>query len=334
MTALPFFQRDFGRPEPNTEFGWALPATWISLWSALGPLGAIFGGIFAGWFQDRAGRKLSLTTGSLIAIVAIAIMYCSNLPSDVDARRGVFLMSKLLQGSSVGVILATIQTYISEITPPCLRGPIMALFPTFILLGQLAGAAVIFAMSSEHSPRSYLISFASQWVFAVLPLIMSIIMPQSPVWLLQRERIDEAHIVQRRLHNSDFDVAASIKQMKAAIILDRRQAAETSYVDCFKSTDRRRTLVVILASTLPMLFGLPLLASASYFIQQVGMKASLSLVFLLIGIALGFVSNGVSVWITSKVGRRLLTLVTMSITTLLWMSMGIAGIWHGSSTVL
>lgn len=84
---------------------------------------------------------------------------------------------------------------------------------------------------------------------------------------------------------------------------------------------------------MPQLFGLTLLANASYFLQIVGMEASLSVMFLIIGIVLGLLANVVSIWIVSAVRRRPLFLLTLVISTALWLGMGIAGCWSGTVVV-
>lgn len=49
-----------------------------------------------------------------------------------------------------------------------------------------------------------------------------------------------------------------------------------TYIDCLKGIQLRRTLLVCFGECLPLLFGLQLLGSASYFLQQIGLDASTS----------------------------------------------------------
>src|SRR5688572_4874424 len=42
VTAIPAFQRDFGVWDVG-EDDWIIPAIWLSLWSAFGPVGQVFG---------------------------------------------------------------------------------------------------------------------------------------------------------------------------------------------------------------------------------------------------------------------------------------------------
>ena len=330
ITAVPRFQRDYGE-----QYGekYIIPSVWMSLWNALGYLGSMVGGAVGGPWQDRSGRRWPLAIGSFISAVSIAILYVSNLPDDIDSRRGIFLAAKIVNGFSVGIVMAVTQTYISESAPTSLRGSAMALLPTFMLLGQIIGAGVVFSSSSDPTPQSYLTSFASQWPFSAVPFIMAIIVPESPSHLVREEKIDAALRSLKRLHTSQIDTIQLVEQLKTSIRLERELSQEVTYKSCFEKTNRRRTFIVSFASTIPALFGLPLLSNASYYMQVVGMKPSFSLIFLILGIGLGLIANGVGIWAASRAGRRPLTLITLLITVVLWIGMGIAGCWSGTVTI-
>jgi MFS family permease len=102
------------------------------------------GSLIAGFFQDWYGRKVSFAIGSFLAAVGVAVCFVSNLPPGINARRGAFLAGKGFQGGAIGMVLTTCQTYMSEVLPPKLRGPVLAFFPIFTLLGQLIGSVVIY----------------------------------------------------------------------------------------------------------------------------------------------------------------------------------------------
>lgn len=330
ITAVPRFQADFGE-----RFGekYIIPSVWMSLWSAMAYVGTMIGGAVGGPWQDRSGRRWPLAVGSAVSAVSIAILYVANLPDDIDSRRGLFLAGKIVQGFSTGILMAATQTYISETVPTSLRGSAMALFPTFMLLGQIIGAVVIYASSSDPTPKSYLTSFASQWPFSAVPFVMAIIVPESPSHLARKENHAAALRSLQRLHTPKINTTKLLEQLRTSIRLERELSKEITYKSCLVKTNRRRTLIVAFASTIPALFGLPLLSNASYYMQVVGMKPSLSLIFLILGIGLGLIANGIGIWAASRIGRRPLTLISLSITVILWIGMGIAGCWSGTVTI-
>ena len=242
-----------------------------------------------------------------------------------------FLTDKLLQGFASGMMLCVAQTYMSEVLPTILRGPIIAFFPIFNLLGQLIGAVVIHACLKSRSVESYRICFASQWVLSALPLVIAIFWPESPTWLMRRNERDRALKAQQRLGIAEVDTRVIVEELRALIVARKQTRASNrpAYTDCFIGTHRRRTFIVVFASSLPQLFGITLLSNASYFLEIVGMDANTSALLLIVGIALGLISNIVSLWAVNLVGRRILTLMTLGIAAVLWLAMGIAGCFSG-----
>ncbi|CAG8004343.1 unnamed protein product [Penicillium olsonii] len=329
VAAMPQFLVNFG--ERYNEM-YIIPSMWLSLFNVSGCIGLMFGSIFGGYFQERYGRRLALALGSFLSAIAVAICYVSDLPDDIESRRGVFFAGKLFQGTCIGTLLNISQTYMSEVLPPVLRGPIIAFYPIFTLLGQLIGSVVCYTSLKYTGSQSYRICIASQWAFSAVPLILAAFLPESPTWLLRQARPQEALKAQKRLDVAPVDSVAVLAVLQASIIAEGEEK-ENAYIDCFRGVNRRRTFIVAFAQLIPQLFGLQLLAHSSYFIQIVGMNASNSLMTLMMGVALGLVANVTSIWTLNAFGRRFLTLSTLGIVAVLWLGMGIAGIFDGIVTI-
>lgn len=256
-----------------------------------------------------------------------------SLTTPISYQRGLFLVGKIIQGLALGVLNATTQTFVSETTPAGLRGPALALLPTNTLLGQLIGAAAIYSVSHDHSRRSYLISLATQWPFSVVVILVAVLVPESPGHLVGLGLHRAARESLKRVHTSGINIDAALEEVHQLVFHEQGLSSATTYWDCFKSTNRRRTMILLFSSLIPQLFGLSLLAQASYFMQIVGMAASTSLIFLILGIALGLLGNIVGVWILTRVGRRKLIITSLTVSTILWLGMGIAGCWLGTVTI-
>jgi MFS family permease len=330
ITAVPYFKHEFGELYNGT---YIIPASWLSVWSAIGPVGSMVGAVNAGWLQDRIGRRWSLALSCFVCAIGIAIAFCSNLPTEINSRRGAFLVGRTVQGWGVGGAMAGAQTYLSETVPTSLRGSAMALSPTFMLLGELIGAAVIYACEKKTSAAAYLIPFGTQWITTILPFVLVCFLPESPSYLIRKGNMEAAHRALAWLHIDQVDVSALLDQMRLSIAHEESMSRELAYVDCFKGANRRRTMIVAFSFVIPSFFGVPLLASASYFMQVVGMASSLSIIVLILGIVLGLVANAVGVWLMSRFGRRPLMLSTLAATTVIWLSMGIAGCWSGNIVI-
>ncbi|KAG2421192.1 hypothetical protein HFD88_000808 [Aspergillus terreus] len=337
VSSMPNFQHDFGR---RLDGHLIIPSLWLGLWNVANPIGGIFGALSGGFVQDRTGRRLALALASLVSAAGVAVAYVSNLPAAIDARRAVFFVAKFVQGYAVQMLMCTTQTYMSEVLPPPLRGPLLAFFPLFTLLGQLVGSVVVFTSLHLPGATGYLRCFISMWPFSALPLVVAVFLPESPAYLVRRNRLPAARAAQRRLDSARADSDAAIAQLQLSIRLEHEPVSPAegsrkpdSYIRCFGGVNRRRTLLVLFANLVPQLFGLTLLAKASYFLQMVGMGATNSLLFLQVGIALGLVANIVSMWTLARFGRVPLMLFGLGVSTVLWTGMGIAGCFEGVVTV-
>jgi MFS transporter, SHS family, lactate transporter len=105
-------------------------------------VGAVSGGIIFGFYSDRRGRRRSMVTAVLLALVLIPLWILA--PSKPLIGAGAFLMQFMVQGAW-GVIPA----HINELSPDSLRG----FFPGFAYqLGVLIASTVDYveATLGEH----------------------------------------------------------------------------------------------------------------------------------------------------------------------------------------
>ncbi|KAF6809048.1 maltose permease [Colletotrichum musicola] len=324
IVAVESFQHDYGA---RFEDGWIIPSLWVSLWSASIPLGMAFGSIFAGWYQDRVGCRMSLRTGSVICAIGVTGIFFSHLPSNINAMRAMFFVGKVVQGLSIGILKVTAMTYISETAPTALRASAMGLVPTGNLVGQLLGSIVLFIINDNPGRAGYLASFGSQWTLAVVPFILSIFIPESPAYLEEKGRSDQAVESARRLYAPRADALKALEKIRTSIAEEKEVSAGATYMTCFVGTNRRRTWIVILANHFPAIFGLDLIGKSSYFLQTIGMASRPSLMILMGGIVAGTFANLAGVWILSRVGRRKVTLLSLGIAAVLWAGVGVSGFW-------
>ncbi|KAL8386830.1 hypothetical protein RB595_010356 [Gaeumannomyces hyphopodioides] len=335
--SLPQFQHDFGQPFGNAHI---IPALWIGLWNGIMPVGSIAGALSAGVVQDIMGRRLTLAFASALSAVCVAIAFVSDLPAAMDTRRGVFLLAKTAHGFANGALICAVETWTSEVLPSALRGPGVALYPIFTLVGQLVGSVVVQGLLNLPGATSYRAAFATQWPFTALSLAVALLAPESPAWLVRVGRLDAARASHTRLDSSPTEAErdAAFEELRGIARIEREQAGQrdVAYAECFRGVDTRRTLVTVFARCLPNFFGLPLFATASYFLQMIGVEARVSLLFMLAGVLVGLFSNLISLPLLTRFNRRSLLVPSLAVCTVVWTSIGIAGCFMatGNATVV
>ncbi|KAF2865474.1 general substrate transporter [Massariosphaeria phaeospora] len=321
-------------PDPaKRKEEWIIPALWMALWDSIGPFGQIAGTALGGWLLDIKGRRFCLLMGSTIGALGILELFFADKPNNKEYRRIMILIGKIIQGSGIGIIKMGTITYMSEISPTTLKGPIMGFIPTFTLLGQLIGAVVSFFMEKQTTSRGYLIAIGSQWLVAAPPFVMSFLLPESPAFLLLRNDKIKATASFRRLLGPTHSAQAAADKMARTMDEESKNTTAVTYLDCFKGSNRRRSLIVMFAGSVEFLFGLGLLSSVSTFLPQLNMKSSMALLFLIGGIVVGLIANSTSSWMLSHFARRQLLTTSFVAAATLWGVMGFAGIkqfeWTG-----
>ena len=107
-------------------------------------LGAIFGGILAGHFSDKYGRRKVILFSSFV-FAAGAIMGAAS-PNNLVAW---LLASRTLLGLGVGASSALVPSYMSEMAPANKRGMLSGLNQLMIVSGMLL---------------SYVVDYSLQWL--------------------------------------------------------------------------------------------------------------------------------------------------------------------------
>jgi MFS family permease len=331
ISSVESFQKDYGHIF-NGKPG--VPTLWLSLWGASAPIGMTLGSVFAGWFPDYAGRRMSFFAGSAMSAIGCGIVLTSIFSKDLELKRALLFVGMIIQGMATGNLKITAMTFISEIAPPSLRGSIMALIPTGNLIGQLLGFLMLYLINGVEGKSSYLSAFGSQFAMAVAPFIMACFMSESPAFLEEKGQHSKAVRAAEKIYAPRVDHMQALQKIRGSIEKEKANHRGATFAACFVGTNRRRTLIVIMANLFPVMFGLDLLSKASYFLQTIGMKSSVSLLFMIGGILAGIAANAAGVWVQSRVGRRPSSLTSMSLAALLWTFMGVVGIWKGPTIAL
>lgn len=93
-----------------------------------------------------------------------------------------------------------------------------------------------------------------------VPLFIGVALaPESPWWLVRRERLEDARKALLRLtstnRETDFNADETIAMMVHTTALENKITAGASYLDCFKGTDLRRTEIVCMCWAMQNLAG-------------------------------------------------------------------------------
>ncbi|GKT46125.1 MFS transporter fmqE [Colletotrichum spaethianum] len=323
--AMPAFQMTFAT-EVNGQL--IIPAYWQSAWSAMYNVMMVFGSFTAGYMQDRLGRRSVLLLASIVAATGIAISFVSETPPQ-------FLGGKIVTGFSVGLFTTTTQTYVSEIAPLPIRGIALSVNTIMMNLGLLLAIATSFSRVAIMDKSAFRVVFAAAWAFPGIIAVGLPFIPESPTWLVFKNRHDKARKALEQLSGPYENVEARLAQIIDNVETERRlQLEAASFAECFKGTNWRRTRIILICFYIPQVIGAVLSSNAPYFLNQTGLSSSTVLMLVQVGIAAGVISALLNAFMMMKFRHRPLMFFGVGICVAMYFTMGVAAAFPKTNTSL
>lgn len=222
-------------------------------------------------------------------------------------------------------VFATIgPAYASELLPLALRPYLTAYTNMCFAIGQFVAAGVVQSMVGRTGQWSYRIPFAIQWIWPAPLMLVAWFMPESPWWLSRNGRHAEAEKTILRISRVGEQSAKNkVAMMIKTNNVEKELVAGSSYIDCFRGTNLRRTEIACVTFAGQVLSGSAFAYSATYFFEQAGMSSENAYKLGLGGTAIAFIGTVISWVLMSKFGRRNLYLTGMANMVLMLFIIGI-----------
>lgn len=216
--------------ESTASVAWQLSAQQLSFIVAAVLLGSVLSSLFAGAVADAIGRRWTMVLAGALFTASIPLIALSDGYTPL-------LLGRLLQGVSGGLIGVAVPLYLAECLHADKRGRGAALFQLLLTIGLVAAAVIglvqansvdsatqaaqalpeaaradaIFA-AKDHAWRSIF------WMCLTPGLVFtfgSLLLAESPRWLVQRGRIEQARAALLRTR-APAEVESELRDMLAA----------------------------------------------------------------------------------------------------------------------
>jgi len=261
------------------------------------PIGQVVGALGAGYPMEWWGRKKTFAACVILTAGCIFFQFFArSLP--------VLLVGELLGGLVLGTYATIAPAYASEVCPIALRGVLTAYINLCFVMGQLLANGVIAGTSQLSTHWAYSAPFAVQWFWPLVIITGVYWAPESPWWLVRKGRIEDAEKALIRLASSSVDVKPALAMIIETDRLELEMETGTTYWDCFKKINRRRTEIAVGVYTIQVFSGIYLVGYATYFFQLAGLPGSKAFDMGVGYLAVGFVGTVASFWVLTKFGRR------------------------------
>lgn len=146
---------------------------------------------------------------------------------------------------------------------------------------------------------------------------------RSPWWLVSKNKIPQALRSLHKLGHTGQDGAVRLAVIQRTLDEISRETDGATYLECFRRSNLRRTLISISPLAIQSLSGITFAASYStYYMQLAGYSTSQSFVLQIVQQVVSMVGNVMSWYLVDRVGRRALTFWGMVLLTVILLVTG------------
>jgi sugar porter (SP) family MFS transporter len=272
-------------------------------------LGAAGGAFGAGSIADRFGR---LTVMKIAAVLFLVSAIGTGLAGSLE----ILIVFRIVGGVGVGMASVIAPAYIAEVSPPSIRGRLASLQQLAIVTGIFISLAVDFALAHTaggSGKELWLGMEAWRWMFlamavpAVIYGLLSFTIPESPRWLISKQRMPAAAVILEKLLGTS-DVEVTIERIKETVAGEKAP----SWRDLRNASGKISGIVWagLLLSIFQQFVGINVIFYYSNVLwEAVGFDESQAFMITVIGATINILTTFIAIATVDRFGRKPLLLI-------------------------
>ncbi|KAJ8098251.1 general substrate transporter [Lipomyces tetrasporus] len=214
-------------------------------------IGALISSLMVGRIGDIIGRRRTIFYGSMVFVVGGAFQTFA-------VGMNTMIIGRVISGFGVGMLSTIVPVYQSEISPADHRGRLACIEFTGNVVGYAASVWVDYVCSFIESDFSWRLPLLLQCIMGSLLCVGSMIISETPRWLLDNDHDAEGIIVIANLHAGGDTEHPRAKQEFNEIkenVLIMRAEGERSYADMWRKY-KKRVLIAMSSQAFAQLNGI------------------------------------------------------------------------------
>ncbi|MEF3111070.1 sugar porter family MFS transporter [Raoultella sp. WB_B2P2-3] len=295
-------------------------------------LGFMIGALSGQFINNSLGRKKALLiSGLLVFLAGIFTAFPYNFT--------LFILFRILGGVGVGLGSATAPVYIGEISAQEIRGKTLGFYQMMIAFGILLVYLVNALVAAQAPDQAWATQYSWRLMLGAMALpgclfmILVCFLPESPRWLMGKNRDAEANKIMKYINGEDYDCTTALSEIKRSF--SASGAGSSGVTTSLLSKKYRRVSFTILAmALLANLCGInAVLYYGNVLLENIGIANERTAYYQQIIIGSAFFAAAVwAVYRVDKYGRRKLLIVGSFVCFVSLMLLGIL-IWMGITSI-
>ncbi|KAL3465719.1 general substrate transporter [Aspergillus heterothallicus] len=302
LQTVPAWRDYFGHPQGSD----------LGLISATSQFGSLVAILVAPYIADRFGRKFGAGIGNVFIFIGAIIQVVPG------TTKGMLMGGRVLLGFGSNISEAAAPLLVVELAHPQHRGTVSALFNVVFYIGAILAAWTVYGCLNLEGNAAWRIPTALQAAMPCIQIVLVWFMPESPRWLISKDRSDEARAILEKYHGSgehnNCFVEHEFREICETLRFEATQSKSSWLVFVQTSGNRKRLLLVFLIAFFSQCSGNGLI---SYYLHSI-----LELVGITKASEQALINGAITIWgfiigiaaslVVDRFGRRKLFLFASS----------------------
>ncbi|KAL3421406.1 hypothetical protein PVAG01_07851 [Phlyctema vagabunda] len=269
--------------------------------------GAMLGSIAQAPIANKFGRRIANAVAAILVIITAALQAGS-------VNVAMFITARVICGIGSGMVLANSPVYMSEVSPPHNRGMLVGLQGVGIVSAYISAAACALGFNFVSADYQWRLNFIVLTGVGCLHLGSLYFLPESPRWLMEKGRDEEAKQVLEYLHTTKYDPHSTLARAEAVQIKAQVEAEKTlpkGFIYIFSTPHlRKRAFCSIILWVMGQGTGITAIANLiPTFMGGLGFGTTLQLGLGVVWSVCAVIGCGFNVLLLDRVGRIKLLVV-------------------------
>jgi len=203
-------------------------------------LGSVFAVPIAPWFGQRFGRRWSIMAGSLIMVVGALIQGFAQ-------HVAMYIIARMILGAGILFCIISGAALLGELGHPKERAILTSLFNSSYFIGQILASAIALRTTDIANDWAWRVPSLLQICPSLLQIATVFLLPESPRYLLSKDREEEAAAILIKYH-AEGDANSPLAQAELVQIREtirtEMEVSKQSWMDLFRTSGLRRRIVI------------------------------------------------------------------------------------------
>jgi SP family arabinose:H+ symporter-like MFS transporter len=255
--------------------------------------GCIIGVLLSGKPNDLFGRRPTLMASAFLFII-------SAFGSAISSQLFMFIGFRIIGGLAVGIASVVSPMYIAEISPTAKRGRMVSFNQLAIVVGILLAFSSN-ALLVNLGDNNWRWMLAVMGIPAILFLVFLIFSPESPRWLIQKNRSDIAFKILEKINGTNY-ATIELETIQYSIQAEKDTG---TYADVFSPKMRPILLIGVFIAVFSQITGInSIMYYAPIIFQKIGNNANSAVIQTAFVGGTNLVFTFLAILFVDKIGRK------------------------------